>query len=98
MLENIENIEPLRETEENKEKVSELGKNYVSEVVPLHNELAIVGRIDEVQNCHPPKAIDADKEIATIIEPVKEEINPIYLEAPADSVQIEQAADAMEKN
>lgn len=97
MLEDNEIIETIHDSEGTRDKITETGKKYVSEVIPFHNELAIVGRIDEVQNCHPPKAIDADKEIATIIEPVKEEINPIYLEAPADSVQIEQAAEAMEK-
>lgn len=97
MLEYIENTESVPDSEGIKDRITETGKNYVSEVVPFHNELAIVVRIDEVQNNHPPKAIDADKEIAAIIEPVIEEINPIYLEAPSDSVQIEHAAEAMEK-
>ena len=98
MIENIEDVTVPKElSEESRDRLSDTGKRYIEEVIPLHNEQLLVDRIDEILNSHPPKAIDSDKDIAEAIRPVVEDINPIYLEAPNDSVQIEQAADAMEK-
>lgn len=98
MIENIEDVTVPKElSEESRDRLSDTGKRYIEEVIPLHNEQLLVDRIDEILNSHPPKAIDSDKDIAEAIRPVVEDINPIYLEAPNDTVQIEQAADAMEK-
>ena len=97
MIENLEEISPHNDvSEETKDSLSETGRRYIEEVIPLHNERVLVDRVDELQNNHPPKAIDSDKDIAEAIKPMVEEINPIYLEAPADTVQIEQSAEAME--
>ena len=96
MIESLEELEPKIDSEATRDRISETGLEYISEIVPFHNEQALVGRIDEVQNQFPPKAIDSDKELAALIEPVKDEINPIYLEAPTDDIQIEESAESME--
>lgn len=98
MIENLEDVTVSRDlSEESRDRLSDTGRKYIEEVIPLHNEQVLVDRIDEIGNNHPPKAIDSDKDIAEAIKPVVEEINPIYLEAPTDTVQIEQAVEAMEK-
>lgn len=98
MLEDIEDvIRPTEQDEGARTRLSDTGKRYIEEVIPLHDEQTLVDRVDEVQGGFPPKAIDSDKDIAETIKPVIDEVNPIYLEAPTDTVQIEQAAEAMEK-
>ena len=98
MLEEIEDTIRFTEQDEGaRDRLSDTGKRYIEEVLPLHDEQALVDRVDEIQGGFPPKAINSDKDIAEAIKPVIEEVDPIYLEAPTDSVQIEQAADAMEK-
>lgn len=97
-MENIDDLEQLSDSLslENHDKITIAEQAYIEEVLPLKNEELLTARIDELGNQYPPKAIDSDKNISDIIQPVINEINPIYLEAPSDSVQIEQAAEAME--
>ncbi|NDV59085.1 hypothetical protein [Bacteroides sp. 519] len=75
--------------------LSESQQNYLQEVLPLGNHDVLVNRIDELNDSHPPKAIDSNKEIAELIEPIKDQIDTKLLEAPNDFVQIEQVSDAM---
>ena len=56
---------------------------------------ALIDHIDELNECEPPKAIDSDPKMANLIEPMIGEIDPTYLEAPQDSLQIEAIADQM---
>ena len=78
-------------------KLSHVQLECIKEVIPLSKPELLVTRIDEINDCKPPKAIDSNKEISELIAPYKEGINPIYLEAPQDSVQIEQISETMTK-
>ena len=80
---------------ENHDRLSDCQLSYIEEVLPFHNDNLLAERIDELNNCHPPKAIDSDRDVAMLIESVKEEINPLYLEAPQDGIQIEEISDMM---
>ena len=76
-------------------KFSPVELAYVDEIVPEHNIDLLIARIDELNPCEPPKAIDSDPKIANLIEPIIDEIDTTYLEAPQDSLQIEGIADQM---
>ena len=91
-----DNIEDFNfSLEENKQAFSSAHLEYVQEVLPFHDKHILIDRIDELNSSIPPKAIDSNKEISDLIAPYKEGINPIYLEAPQDSVQIEQISETM---
>lgn len=64
---------------EKKVSVTEAEKAYVSEVLEAKDSTAIVARIDELSSFVPPKAIDSNKEIASLLECASEDISPIYL-------------------
>ena len=68
--------------EEIKHLVTSDQLDYIQEIMPLNDRHILIDRIDEIGNSMPPKAIDADKEISDLITPLKEGIEPIYLEAP----------------
>lgn len=70
--------------------------DYVKEMLPFGDNELLAMRIDELENSYPPKAIDVDCEIAKLLEPFKEQIDSIYLEAPQDFVQIEEVAKTMD--
>lgn len=97
MLENNDNIEELSSFHniEKHDKLTSAEQAYIEEVLPLRNEDILTSRIDELGGQYPPKAINTDKDIAELIQPVIESIDPIYLEAPVDSIQIEEACEAM---
>lgn len=80
---------------ENHDRLSDSQLSYIEEVLPLHNDNLLAERIDELNGYFPPKAIDSDKDVAMLIESVKEEISPLYLEAPQDGIQIEEISDMM---
>ena len=80
---------------ENHDRLSDCQLSYIEEVLPLHNDNLLAERIDELNGYFPPKAIDSDKDVAMLIESVKEEISPLYLEAPQDGIQIEEISDMM---
>ena len=80
---------------ENHDRLCDSQLSYIEEVLPLHNDNLLAERIDELNGYFPPKAIDSDKDVAMLIESVKEEINPLYLEAPQDGIQIEEISDMM---
>ena len=69
--------------------------DYIQEILPLNDRHILIDRIDEISNSIPPKAIDTEKEISDLIAPLKEGIEPIYLEAPQDYIQIERMSDTM---
>ena len=98
MLEDYENVERLSDSQqlESRDKLTQSEQSYIEEVLPLKDDNLLAVRIDELGGKQPPKAIDSDKEIAEVIKPAIAEINPIYLEAPSDSIQIEQASEAMQ--
>ena len=75
--------------------LSSVETDYINECVEGGNPSALVERIDELQDSVPPKAINSNAEIANLIEPIQDQIDPIYLEAPSDFEQVEKASDAM---
>lgn len=68
---------------------------YVGETLPLGNTDLIVTRIDELNGRKPPKAIDSDRAVAELLEPMKDKIDSLYLEAPSDNAQVEAISDVM---
>lgn len=96
----IEDLERSSLTIDNPLEGKELSNNeleYLKEcVVPPHPEV-LVQRIDEMQDCEPPKALDSDPQFAELIEPIRDKIPSIYLEAPTDMEQVEQISDTMIK-
>lgn len=81
--------------DELKPGLSKSESEYINECVEGGNPSALIDRIDELQDSIPPKAINANTEIAELIKPVKDQIDPKYLEAPNDFEQVERASDAM---
>ena len=75
--------------------ISQNESSYIQEVLPYNDAELLASRIDEMGGSIPPKAIDSNKEVAELIEPVKDNISPEYLEAPSDNVQIAESVDAM---
>lgn len=94
MLEDYEGLSDSPSLE-NRDRLSDSQLNYIEEVLPLHNDNLLAERIDELNDCYPPKAIDSDRDVAMLIDSVKEEISPLYLEAPQDGIQIEEISDVM---
>ena len=68
--------------------------DYLSEV--KNDPQSLTERIDEISNSIPPKAIDSNKDLATIIEPIKDRIDIPLIEAPSDAIQIENIVDSFE--
>lgn len=94
MLEDIEGLSSSGKSEM-AEGLSEVQRDYISEVIPLNNPELLVDRIDELDDKYPPKAIDKNADVAELIKPIKEQIDNRCLEAPSDNIQIEKASDAM---
>ena len=70
--------------------------DYINEVLPTGNADWITDRIDEIQGIDlPRKALDADPQIAQMLEPIKDSIDSTCLEAPTDFEQAEMIADTM---
>ncbi len=96
MFEDIEGIStPRKATETGRDCLSSAEIAYVSECVEGNNPSALVDRIDELSPVQPPKGIDCNDELAELIEPVKEQIDSKYLEAPADIEQIDKIGDLL---
>ena len=76
-------------------KLSDVQLDCIKEVIPLNNPDLLVVRIDEINDCKPPKAIDSDPQVAEMITPVKETISPLCMEAPQDYIQIEKVSEVM---
>lgn len=69
---------------------------YIKEAITDGTESLIVQRIDEINgDLIPPKAIDSNKEINELLGDFKETIDPIFLEAPSDTIQVEKAAETI---
>ena len=94
MLEDFEALSDFPNME-SCDRLSDSQLEYIEELLPIGKSDLLVNRIDEMSECYPPKAIDANKEIAALIEPMKEQISSIYLEAPQDHVQVEKISDIM---
>lgn len=91
MLEDIESKEISNDSpEETRNSLSPEQVDYISECIEIENPGVLVDRIDEIGMSKPPKAIDSDPTVAEIIEPLKDNIETRYLEAPADIEQISQ--------
>lgn len=94
MFEDIEGItEVVRQKEAERESLSMAQTEYITECVEGENPSALVDRVDELSPCQPPKGIDADPEVAAIIEPIKDQVDSKYIEAPSDVEQIRQIGD-----
>lgn len=78
-----------------RERLSDNQLSYIEEVLSIGNNGLLIDRIDEINNSLPPKAIDSDREVAVLIRSVREDIDPVYLEAPQDGIQIEQISERM---
>lgn len=89
----LEGQEIQETVSESTREISEPEMLYIKEVIDDPENL--VNRIDEFSTTVPPKAIDSDKSISDLIDPAKKDIPTMYLEAPSDSIQIEQISDAM---
>lgn len=77
-------------------RLSSTEQVYIKEAIEDGTEYLIVQRIDEINgDLIPPKAIDSNKEINELLGDIKEAINPIFLEAPSDSIQVEKAAETI---
>ena len=92
----LENVKDYMETDRyvcGKFAMPEL--EYVGEILPLENTDLLIARIDELNGRKPPKAIDSDRAIAELLKPIKDKIDSLYLEAPADNAQVEAISDVM---
>ena len=85
--------------------LSSTESNYIEEVLPYKDSDLLAARIDEMGASMPPKSItdycisgieNMFRPSEFLIEPMKDDINPLYLEAPSDSVQISESVEAME--
>lgn len=94
MFEDIEELSFGRKIDQCN-SISDTQLSYIEEVLPLNDSSILVDRIDELSNSNPPKAIDSDKNVANLINPIIDKIDVQYLEAPNDSIQIEQVSDMM---
>lgn len=93
-IENIdEHVEDLRGHDTG--GLSEVESDYLDEALETQDPEMIVGRIDELCDTRPPKAIDADPAIAAKLDNLKEGISNIYLEAPNDFEQVEQISEKL---
>lgn len=77
--------------------LSDSERDYVKEAVETRNEDLIVARVDELQDAHPPKAIDSDSQYRDLLGDSLENIDNRYLEAPNDQIQVETISDAIAK-
>lgn len=94
MLEDLEGLEStIRATDDMKKYLTRAQSDYINECVDGENPLVLVDRIDELSPYRPPKGIDSNSEIAEIVEPLKDQIESKYLEAPADLEQVHQISD-----
>ncbi len=77
-------------------RLSDAEQAYIKEAITDGTENLIVQRIDEINgDLIPPKAIDSNKEIIELLGDFKETIDPIFLEAPSDTIQVEKAAETL---
>lgn len=96
MFEDLEGIsDSIKISETNKDQLSSAETAYVNECIEGNNPSILVDRIDELSNSVPPKGIDSNSQIAELIEPVKDQIDSKYLEAPADLEQINSIGDCL---
>ena len=94
MFEDLESIVSATHlTEGLRNSISIDQAEYINECVEGGNISALIDRIDELSLSQPPKGVDSDRSVAELIEPVKEQIDSKYLEAPNDSEQISQISD-----
>lgn len=94
MFEEIESTnEHLDSLESNRESISPEQSDYLNECIEAQNTDTLVERIDELSSYVPPKAIDNDPQVSDLIEPVRDDIESKYLEAPSDIEQISQIGD-----
>ena len=95
MLEKIEDIASAASDAQSVERISDLELEFIGECIdpPKPEELAI--RIDDITGGIPPKAIDSNPQIAEMLEPIRDQIPPKYLEAPNDMEQVSQISDMM---
>lgn len=89
----LEQTEGARESDS--EGLSSLQKDYLDEAIETEDSELIVNRIDELNDCQPPKAIDSNPEISERLGDVKEGIDNKYLEAPNDMEQVSQISERM---
>lgn len=80
---------------ESRDYMTETECNYLSEILPFDSSELLIERIDEMCGSQPPKAIDANAEVSALLDSVKDDIDPIYLEAPDDSTQIAESVEAI---
>ena len=72
----IEDYEGLSGSQhlESRDRLSDSQLNYIEEVLPLHNDDLLAERIDDLNDCYPPKAIDSDRDVAMLLDSVKKQL------------------------
>jgi len=97
-IEDYEGIDELSLNQdlEGQEGLSLEELDSVQEALETGNTDFIAARIDEITSeGGTPKAIDSNEDIAEMLEEAGVEIDSIYLEAPSDLEQVEQAAESI---
>lgn len=96
MFEDLEGINQVIErTEEVNNALSTRQAAYINECVEGENPSALIDRIDEMSSYQPPKGIDHNPAVSDIIDPMRDQIETKYLEAPGDIEQISQISDCL---
>lgn len=96
MFEDLEGInQAIERTEDINNALSPRQAAYINECVEGENPSALIDRIDEMSYYQPPKGVDYDPDVAKIIDPVIDQIETKYLEAPSDLEQISQLSDCL---
>lgn len=95
MFVDLEGLESSALRDDTRDRMSDTELSYIQEAVDCGCANDLVARIDELSDRFPPKAIDSDRSVSDLIEPVMENIPNQYLEAPSDNIQIEEAAEVM---
>lgn len=95
MLEELESIKPSGTRLNEVSELSYKELDYLKECIAPPRPESLALRIDELQKCTPPKALDSNPQIAEVIEPIKDKIPSKYLEAPTDMEQVDRISDLM---
>lgn len=96
MFEDLEGINlSVERAEEVNNALSPRQAAYITECVEGENSSALIDRINELSGFQPPKGIDHDPAVADIVEPLKDQIDSKYLEAPDDIEQISRISDCL---
>lgn len=97
-LESTPDLEGLNPVDEGlgQRAITPTEADYLQEAVEYGDPEIIAMRADELGDKVPPTGIDANPQVAAILEPVRDTIDPQYLEAPTDVEQIQEISTTMQ--